>query len=519
MLSINFINRALFSLFVLLTLILNFNFIFFDEFVIELQKKIVIISLVICFFLPSIFYYFNQTKYRNTPLVEIILLFFVISNLSIFLLGKDYISKAFFWLTAEQSVNDFKIFLEIFYNPYNFLKIFYYSVLSFLIGYWLIFLWLNKKSNILLRNNNLNFNFSSNQFFFLSLSLFFIKINLFLFPELLTINIINQFKEVILIFLSFCSSYIIFESKKFMIRLISILIIFMCFVISITETGSQIGITLIFISFVINYWFLKKKIFISGILLIILNFYFFQDIKIEYRERISSYSIEMRAPLLKIAKYVDSLLIGVEGFKFRNLLKDLQYSEDKVNLQSQLGKYKLSNPELDNKNRVTTARLTMSPVALHKLINKFDMNKLDLKYGETYKSLPFFFIPRYFWSTKPASSFGIEYGLVSEITSTEYPTSINISWISESFWNFGNYFFIAMFLKGILITSLSFVILFKKKCALFYAWMSSTIPLVIAENNFSLMVSPIFFKFIFLVLILIIFKVLFFKNEKNQTIY
>ncbi len=514
MFKFNLLNKILLFLFIFLNLIINYNFIFFSSFTNEIQKSIIISLIILIFLLPSFFYYFNHFNYKNIPIVEIILLFFLISYLTIFLLGANSVTKAFFWLVNEISAEDNKIFLRIFNDPYQVIKIFYYGAISFLIGYYFLFFYLNNKSNFVFDKINYDYNFKDIHIFFLSLIFFFIKLNLFVFPKLLTFNIINQFKEVVLIFLTICCSHIIFENNKLILKMISILILIISFLISITETGSQIGITLMLISMVMIYWLLKKKIFFLGILLIIFNFYFFQDIKIEYREKISEYSVELREPFIKILYFYNTTISKHINFSY--FLKN-DKEKQKIS-QSNVDDYKSLHQKLDNKNNVNAARLTMSTVALNFILYKYDKGQLNFKNGETYKSLLLFFIPRVLWPNKPISSYGIEYGIESGITSIDYPTSINLSWISESFWNFGKYFYVAMFFKGIILSFLSFLIIFKKNCILFYSWLATIISLVIAENNFSLMISPIFFKFIFLIIIIQIYKLCFVSNEKNKII-
>ena len=242
---------------------------------------------------------------------------------------------------------------------------------------------------------------------------------------------------------------------------------------------------------IMNYWFINGKIFFVGILLVVLNFYYFQDIKIVYRESIYKIPVELRSPLFKIKNYTA---------EFKENLNIINKGDKEL---------------LDNKNRVTLARLTMSSVAYKRILDMYGKDKLNLKQGETYKPLIFFFIPRALWPDKPKSSFGIEYGLTASVTDERFPTSINVSWISESFWNFGNFFFIAMFIKGIIISIISSAFIFKKQCAVFYSWLAVSFPLVIAESNIALMLGPIFFKFIFLILIISTYKFFFIKNEKN----
>ena len=520
MFKYNLSNKILIFLFIFLNLIINFNLIFFNSFVNEILMNIIISLIILIFLLPTFFYYFNHFNYKNIPIVEIILLFFLISYFTIFALGSEFVTKSFFWLVNEISAEDYKIFLNIFNDPYQFIKIFYYGSISFLIGYYLLFFYFNNKSNFILEKIKYDCNFKDIHIFFLSLIFFFIKLNLFIFPKLLTFNVINQFKEVILIFLTICCSHTIFANKKLILRIISILIIIISFIISITETGSQIGITLMIISMVMICWFLKKKIFFLGILLIVFNFYFFQDIKIEYREKISEFSVELRAPITKISNFFDLSTKAYKIIQKIDLFELFEYDNgEKENIKKlDVANFQSSNPELDNKSRVSAARLSMSPVAFNFILNKYNKGQLNLKNGETYKPLLLFFIPRVLWPNKPISSFGIEYGITSGISNIDYPTSINLSWISESFWNFGEYFFIAMFFKGIILSFLSFLIIFRKNCVLFYSWLATIISLVIAENNFSLMISPIFFKFIFLIIIIQIYKLCFVSNEKNKII-
>ena len=333
------------------------------------------------------------------------------------------------------------------------------------------------------------------------------------------------------------------------------------------------GTTLMFTLIVLNYWLIKKRIFFIGIIFIVFNFYFFQDIKIEYRTKLTSVPIELRKPFIKITKYINSLSFNyfekiklkvkdnVNFYKLTEkdslLLKNekdpdlhrfnrlLFYINDAIKEINPNAEFKIIDndlfniqwingtipidiskildkaseikyrTDLINKNRVSSARLTISSVGLNKILDKHSKNELKLKYGETYKPLPFFFIPRILWTNKPTSSFGIEYGLVTEMTVIELPTSINVSWISESFWNFGNYFFIPMFIKGILLASLSFLFVYRGQCYIFYSWLVAIIPIVIADSNFALIFPPIFFKFFFLITVISIYKFFFISNEKN----
>lgn len=109
------------------------------------------------------------------------------------------------------------------------------------------------------------------------------------------------------------------------------------------------------------------------------------------------------------------------------------------------------------------------------------------------------------------SSYGIEFGLVTQITEKESPTSINVSWISEAFWNFGYLFFIPMIIKGIFIGLISIAVNYKNNSIISIAWLTSAIHLLIPESNFSLMSISFIYQLIFLIIFLTIYKLIFKK--------
>lgn len=123
----------------------------------------------------------------------------------------------------------------------------------------------------------------------------------------------------------------------------------------------------------------------------------------------------------------------------------------------------------------------------------------------------FEFIPRFLWKNKPVSSYGIEFGLITKITAKESPTSINVPWISESFWNFGYLFFIPMFIKGILIGLISIGVNYKNNSIISIAWLASAIHFLIPESNFSLMSISFIYQITFLIIFLTIYKLIFKK--------
>ena len=61
------------------------------------------------------------------------------------------------------------------------------------------------------------------------------------------------------------------------------------------------------------------------------------------------------------------------------------------------------------------------------------------------------------------------------------PTSINLSWVSEAFWNFGYLFFVAMIIKGMFIGLISLGVSYKNNSIISIAWLASAIHFLIPE--------------------------------------
>ena len=63
-----------------------------------------------------------------------------------------YLGLFFGWF-SEIPIEQSEVLLKLFEDPYEFLRIFYYSVISFFIGYCVIFFFINNKSNFILKKN------------------------------------------------------------------------------------------------------------------------------------------------------------------------------------------------------------------------------------------------------------------------------------------------------------------------------------------------------------------------------
>ncbi len=478
------INRSLNYLFIVINISLLSIFTLNKDLTFFSQSNTLTFLVIITFTIPSIQYYFFNKKDFYLPIGEIILIFFILAYLAIFFYDIENIEKSYTWLLNNFSLSQKIFFLEIFNAKFLYLKYFYLSCISFYVGLILV-----KKITILncFFTNKIEkyFNFSTNDLFFIGSIFLIIKLIIFIFPEINNLSSINNFKSIFFLFSISCFWTFFLVNKKSYIKKIFVIISFLlCFFIDIIETGSQIGITLMFTLMVLIYWLEKKKIFFLGIFLILFNFYFFQDIKIQYRQNINSIREDLRKPFFKIYNYSNSI---------------------KENLQL------IKNNDLKNKNNVSNVRLTISSYGYHKLIDLKKNNQLIEKKGETYQNLIFFIIPRFLWKNKPVSSYGIEFGLITKITAKESPTSINVPWISESFWNFGYLFFIPMFIKGILIGLISIGVNYKNNSIISIAWLASAIHFLIPESNFSLMSISFIYQITFLIIFLTIYKLIFKK--------
>ena len=514
MIKLNVKDKILCLLFITCTLILNLNFILFDYLINDFHKNFIIFFITLSCCLPALFYYQGSINLKIIPLFEIILIFFLLSYIAIFFFSEKRVISSYSWLGGGDLDHFlFKMIRDLIKDPFNYLQNFYYATLSFLTGYYIfLFFYFKKKIFTRLKIVKYNFIFTNYHYYYLGLILFFFQVLLFLIIDLNSINIVLQFKDSVIFMSVLCLSNFIFNAKKnYLSKIISLIIMLVSCFISLIETGSQINVTLILMLIIMNYWFINGKIFFVGILLVVLNFYYFQDIKILYRASLHKIPVELRTPVLKVKNYITEFN---ENLSFLNEMK-FDSSKKKMTEQGKNNKVLSNEKLLDNKNSVSLVRLTMSSVAYKRILDMHKEDKLNLKLGETYKPLIFFFIPRALWVDKPKSSFGIEYGLIVSVTDKRHPTSINVNWISESFWNFGKFFFIAMFIKGIIVSIISTVFIFKDQCAVFYSWLAASFPIVIAESNTALMLGPIFFKFFFLILIIAAYKFFFIKNEKN----
>ena len=489
----NTINKSLTYLFITTNIILLINFFLVDNFIPFFQNKTLICLIVITFAIPSIQYYLSDQRGLYIPIGEIILIFFIIGYLTIFFFDIDHIAKSYFWLLNNFSVSQKIFFFTVIDENFFYLKYFYLSCISFYIGFFLV-----SKFTIIngFFSNKFDkyYNFSEKDLFFIGFIFLIIKLIIFIFPEINNFNFINNFKSIIFLFNVSCFwTFYLINKKNYLKKIFVILSFFIIFVIDIVETGSQIGITLMIVLMVLIYWLLKRKIFFLGLFLIIFNFYFFQDIKIEYRSSIHTIKEDLRKPLIKILNYKDSFLFNILSLNFEK-------------------KESLGNKSvLENKNNVTNVRVTISSIAYHKLIDLKKNNQLILKNGETYQNLIFFIIPRFLWKNKPVSSYGVEYGLLTQLSQKETPTSINLSWVSEAFWNFGYLFFVAMIIKGIFIGLISQAVNYKNNSIISIAWLASAIHLLIPESNFSLMSISFIYQLTFLIIFLTIYKLIFKK--------
>jgi hypothetical protein len=480
----NIINKSLTYLFFVTNITLLSNFFLVSDYTFFFQSKTLIYLIVITFMIPSIQYYFFNKRDLYLPIGEIILIFFLLAYIAIFFYNVDYIQKSYTWMLNDFSISQKKTFFSLLDKDFLYLKYFYLSCISFYIGFVLV-----SKINIIngFFSNKVEkyYNFSEKDLFFIGSFFLIIKLINFIFPEINNYKFINNFKSITFLFYISCFwTFFLINKKNYLKKIFIILTFFLCFFVDIIETGSQIGITLMFVLMVLIYWLIKKKIFFLGIFLIFFSFYFFQDIKIEYRTSLNNIREDLRKPFFKISNYTNNIYRNLELIK---------------------------KNELKNKNDVSNVRLTISSYGYYKLIDLNKNNQLILKNGETYQNLFLFIIPRFLWKNKPVSSYGIEFGLVTQITEKEAPTSINVSWISEAFWNFGYLFFIPMIIKGIFVGLISIAVNYRNNSIISIAWLTSAIHLLIPESNFSLMSISFIYQLIFLIIFLTIYKLIFKK--------
>jgi hypothetical protein len=81
-------------------------------------------------------------------------------------------------------------------------------------------------------------------------------------------------------------------------------------------------------------------------------------------------------------------------------------------------------------------------------------NNRGFKYGESYNSIFYSLIPRFLWPEKPKSTSGVEFGQDSGISGENDTSSISVTYLGESYYNFG---FFGVFISSIVLLLMNYL--------------------------------------------------------------
>jgi len=468
--------------------LLFFFFIFFLVFYFDHYKFFIFFTILISA-IPA-FAIYKKKDNKEFPLTEVQFFFLASIHLLFFLILIDYLSASFCCLTDTFFLEKQK-FIDLYNGKYkNYFLVIGFGLISLFLGsvagkfffnYFKIFNLINKYKLEIIKDNH---------FVFILGFIFFI-ISTFLH----SFNDVFNYGNLSLIcplFSTSCLSYCLLANYKKYTS--SFLLSFLFLIISLTYFNQFIPVLIILV-IILNFWMIKRKITFFLIFSMFFYFFFTQDIKNSLRETLRTYKLSASQLLRSHLQIFDLFLARSYYNPELSALKKIEFFN------------------MNMKSYTTIVRVTIPTIALNNIIIKNSNNELTLLKGNSYEFLTFFFIPRYLWNAKPTNSYGPLYGKVAGITEDSTGTSINVSWIADAYWNYGNLFILPLLIKGFLISFLAKFIYYKKGNIIYLAGIPSFSLLLLPESNFSLMLAQSLNYFVLLFLIL--FFILFYENKNK----
>lgn len=463
-------------------------FIFFSVFYLDNFKFFILFFIVISA-IPA-FVVYEKRDNKQFPLTEVQFFFLASVHLLFFLIPIDHLTDSFSWLT--NSFIEKQKFIDLYNGKYkNYYLIISFGLISLFLGsvagkfffnYFKFFNHINKYKLEIIKDNHF--------VFILGFIFFIISTFLHLFNDVFNYGNLSLMCPL---FSTSCLSYCLLANYKKYTSFF--LLSFLFLIISLTNFNQFVPVFIILV-IISNFWMIKKKIPFFLIFFMFFYYFFTQDIKIYLREITHTYKLSASQLLRNHLQIFD---LSLERSLYNPALSALE---------------KIEFFNINIKSHVTIARVTIPTIALNNIIIKNSNNELTLLKGKSYEFLTFFFIPRYLWNTKPTNSYGPLYGKVAGLTDEGNETSVNVSWIADAYWNYGNLFILPLLIKGFLISFLGKFIYYKKGNIIYLAGIPSFSLLLLPESNFSLMLAQSLNYFVLLFLIL--FFILFYE-KKNKS--
>ena len=236
------------------------------------------------------------------------------------------------------------------------------------------------------------------------------------------------------------SFFMLFERLPFY----ALIIIFIHRFSSNTNSKFWINASYALIAFEILYWFpagRKEEIISSLMYPFIISVIFLNKFPSKKKLFFSSLFIISIFPLTRFMR-IGLFAISLSAGSITNINDIINVIPEAINYGQHLSQYN-NDKNYSNLNRISLLESASAAVRLSE--------EKGYKYGESYYSIFYSFIPRFIWPNKPKSTSGIEFGNESGIVGKNSTSSISVTYLGESFYNFG--FF------GVFITLIVFLLM------------------------------------------------------------
>ena len=457
-----------------------FTVVFFLKLLIENRIEIDIFILLIFLFFINYFIlylYFSLKKEENYIPIYPLILFYYWSTVSLYF----YFEQELAPFTINQALRPIEL---IYPDIILFIKVFSLGLIFFSSGYFILNFFNLKKISYNLDQINKHETYLVT-FFLLFIPFYYINYELNFFK----LNLINQLKQPIMIFVLsyFQIKYLV--TKNIFFLLILIFLLSLLFFIEISF-GSTLFPFMMIAALILLSFYKNKKINLANILLIFLSIYVVHSLKNEIRTSTWSTYINTDNNKIKEDKSKKQTTNSEILFRIKSSADVYANGLDKV-----LYDFNVRN----QKNRLFHSNQTL------KIVLTQTPNVVSFYNGESYVNILYKFIPRFFYKNKPTEEWGNFWGKRYEaLNSYDQTTSWNFPILSEFYANFGiKGVIFGMFLLGITIKILLILLSFNFGQPVLLS-MSSTIMLnfFFLESNLTMVLGAVIQHILFFTVII-----------------
>ncbi len=233
----------------------------------------------------------------------------------------------------------------------------------------------------------------------------------------------------------FLSFYMLFER----LPSYALIIVFIHRYVSKTKSKFWIRASYFLIAFELLYWFpagRKEEIISTLIYPFIISVLLLQKLPSKKIMLLSGLFVILVFPVTRLLR-VGILAIVISGQSITNINDVISVIPEAVSIGQEINKKK-TDEKFSSLKRISLLESMSAAVRLSE--------KNGYKYGQSYNSIFYSIVPRFIWPNKPKSTTGIEFGIESGIASKNDTSSISVTYLGESYYNFGFFgVFISLF--------------------------------------------------------------------------